>query len=160
MLTPTAGRIQVDGIALDNANRTAWQARIAYVPQTIFLLDATIAQNIALGRPAAAIDRERLLEAARLAQLDEFVGNLTCFTLAESLGGVESLVAHPASMTHASMDETARRIAGIDDCLVRLSIGIEDADDLVVDVSDALDAVLEAAPPASNDIGAVIEATV
>ena len=95
-----------------------------------------------------------------LAGVETFVNNLTCFTLAESLGGVESLVAHPATMTHASMDETARRIAGIDDCLVRLSIGIEDADDLVIDVTEALDAVLEAAPPTSDEIGASIGATV
>lgn len=81
-----------------------------------------------------------------VAGVETFVNTLTCFTLAESLGGVESLVAHPATMTHASMDESARRAAGIDDCLIRLSIGIESKDDLVVDVVDALDAVA-----ASND---------
>jgi cystathionine gamma-synthase len=53
-----------------------------------------------------------------------FLGALDYFSLAESLGGVESLVAHPASMTHAAMDETARRVAGITDTPVRLSIGI------------------------------------
>jgi ATP-binding cassette, subfamily B, bacterial PglK len=76
LLVPAAGQVEVDGVALDDTNRTAWQSRIAYVPQTIFLLDATIAQNIALGSPVAAIDRERLLQAARLAQLDEFVSKL------------------------------------------------------------------------------------
>jgi ATP-binding cassette, subfamily B, bacterial PglK len=76
LFVPTAGQVEVDGVALDDTNRIAWQSRIAYVPQTIFLLDATIAQNIALGSSEAAIDRERLLEAARLAQLDEFVGKL------------------------------------------------------------------------------------
>ena len=95
-----------------------------------------------------------------LAGVETFVDNLTCFTLAESLGGVESLVAHPATMTHASMDETARRIAGIDDCLVRLSIGIEDADDLVADVAGALDAVLETVQATSDESATVIEATV
>ena len=70
-----------------------------------------------------------------------FVDSLRLFSLAESLGGVESLVAHPATMTHASMDEAARRAAGIDDCLVRLSIGIEDEADLVDDVCAALDEV-------------------
>ena len=70
--------------------------------------------------------------------VERFVGALECFTLAESLGGVESLVAHPASMTHASMDSAARAIAGIDDALVRLSVGIEDADDLVADLEAAL----------------------
>jgi cystathionine gamma-synthase len=72
--------------------------------------------------------------------VERFVNALECFTLAESLGGVESLVAHPASMTHASMDEEARRIAGISDSLLRLSVGIEDGDDLVADLLNALDA--------------------
>ena len=67
--------------------------------------------------------------------------NLELFTLAESLGGVESLIAHPATMTHASMDTTARAAAGISDSLVRLSVGIEGADDLVRDLTQALDAV-------------------
>jgi cystathionine gamma-synthase len=73
-----------------------------------------------------------------------FLGALDCFSLAESLGGVESLVAHPASMTHAAMDETARRVAGITDTLVRLSIGIEDAEDLVRDLDTALAASMDA----------------
>ena len=60
------------------------------------------------------------------------------FTLAESLGGVESLVAHPASMTHAAMDPEARRVAGIGDSLLRLSVGIEAAEDLVADVQAGL----------------------
>jgi len=68
------------------------------------------------------------------------VNSLQCFTLAESLGGVESLVAHPATMTHASMDEAARATAGIQDSLLRLSVGIEHADDLVADLAGALDA--------------------
>jgi len=77
--------------------------------------------------------------------VESFVNNLECFTLAESLGGVESLVAHPATMTHASMDEEARRNAGIADSLLRLSVGIEDGDDLVADLTSALDAVIERA---------------
>jgi cystathionine gamma-synthase len=71
---------------------------------------------------------------------------LECFTLAESLGGVESLVAHPATMTHASMAPEARAAAGITDGLLRLSVGIEDADDLVRDVTRALDAAAKASP--------------
>jgi cystathionine gamma-synthase len=67
-----------------------------------------------------------------------FVDGLTCFTLAESLGGVESLVCHPATMTHASMDAPARHRAGIGDGLVRVSVGIEAADDLVADFEVAL----------------------
>jgi ABC-type multidrug transport system fused ATPase/permease subunit len=76
LLVPGSGRIEVDGIAVDDANRTDWQSRIAYVPQDIYLLDTTIAQNIALGVPAGEIDKARLLEAARLAQLDKFVDTL------------------------------------------------------------------------------------
>jgi cystathionine gamma-synthase len=69
-----------------------------------------------------------------------FLHNVSLFSLAESLGGVESLVAHPASMTHAAMDEAARARAGITDTLVRLSIGIESGDDLVGDLKNGLDA--------------------
>ncbi|MGH8077797.1 MAG: cystathionine gamma-synthase, partial [Lysobacter sp.] len=60
-----------------------------------------------------------------------FLDGLQCFTLAESLGGVESLIAHPATMTHAAMSAEARAAAGISDGLLRLSVGIEHEDDLV-----------------------------
>ena len=70
------------------------------------------------------------------------VSNLTCLSLAESLGGVESLISHPATMSHASMTAEARATAGISDQLLRLSIGIEHADDLVADLRGALDRVL------------------
>jgi HlyD family secretion protein len=76
LLVPSEGRVEVDGSTLDESNRAAWQSRIAYVPQNIFLLDSSIAQNIALGIPAADINRHRLLEAVRLAQLDEFIKTL------------------------------------------------------------------------------------
>ena len=68
-----------------------------------------------------------------------FVDGLQYFTLAESLGGVESLVAHPATMTHAAMSAEARAVAGISDGLLRLSVGIEHADDLLADIGAALD---------------------
>ncbi|WJI14826.1 O-succinylhomoserine (thiol)-lyase [Pseudoxanthomonas winnipegensis] len=67
-----------------------------------------------------------------------FVDGLRYFTLAESLGGVESLVAHPATMTHAAMTAEARAKAGISDGLLRLSVGIELADDLVADLRAGL----------------------
>lgn len=67
------------------------------------------------------------------------VRGLRCFSLAESLGGVESLIAHPATMTHASMTPEAREVAGISDRLFRLSVGIEDARDLVADLVAGLD---------------------
>jgi cystathionine gamma-lyase len=61
------------------------------------------------------------------------------FTLAESLGGVESLIEHPAIMTHASIPPAQREALGISDALVRLSVGIEDADDLIADLEQAMD---------------------
>ena len=63
---------------------------------------------------------------------------LEVMVLAESLGGVETLISHPASMTHASIPENVRRERGIGDGLVRISVGIEDADDLVADLEQAL----------------------
>jgi cystathionine gamma-synthase len=68
-----------------------------------------------------------------------FVADLRCFSLAESLGGVESLVAHPATMTHAAMDPEARRKAGLTDGLIRLSVGIEAVEDLQADLEAALE---------------------
>jgi ATP-binding cassette, subfamily B, bacterial PglK len=76
LLVPDTGRVMVDDVALDDSNRAAWQSRIAYVPQNVFLLDTTIAENIALGVPADVINKQRLYHAARLAQLDEFVDAL------------------------------------------------------------------------------------
>ena len=73
-----------------------------------------------------------------VAEIEAFVDGLQYFSLAESLGGVESLIAHPASMTHASMAPEARRTAGIADGLLRLSVGIEDGDDLLRDLDAAL----------------------
>ncbi|MBT5457084.1 MAG: cystathionine gamma-synthase, partial [Rhodospirillaceae bacterium] len=70
-----------------------------------------------------------------------FLESLQLFSLAESLGGVESLVEHPAIMTHASVDADARQELGISDSLVRLSVGIEDADDLLGDLDQALGAI-------------------
>jgi cystathionine gamma-lyase len=67
-----------------------------------------------------------------------FLERLRIFTIAESLGGVESLVDHPALMTHASIPAENRKALGIDDSLVRLSVGIEDVEDLIADLDDAL----------------------
>lgn len=83
-----------------------------------------------------------------------FVDALECFTLAESLGGVESLVAHPATMTHLSMSPEARAAAGITDGLLRLSIGIEGLDDLQADLAAGLAA---AEPLAGQRSGAPAE---
>jgi cystathionine gamma-lyase len=83
------------------------------------------------GMVAAVLDRDlegtrRMLERTRL------------FTLAESLGGVESLIEHPAIMTHASIPAETRARIGISDGLIRLSVGVEDADDLIADLDQAL----------------------
>ena len=75
-----------------------------------------------------------------------FCAELTCFSLAESLGGVESLVAHPASMTHAAMDPSARLKAGLVDGLIRLSIGIEAFEDLRADLAAGLERAALARP--------------
>jgi cystathionine beta-lyase len=71
-------------------------------------------------------------------QAIKIVENLKVFTLAESLGGVESLAGHPASMTHASIPKATREKTGVVDALIRLSIGIEDVDDLIEDLAQAL----------------------
>jgi cystathionine beta-lyase/cystathionine gamma-synthase len=63
-------------------------------------------------------------------------------TLAESLGGVETLISHPATMTHASVDEAKRERLGITDGLVRISVGIEDTDDIIADLDQALDKII------------------
>lgn len=82
-------------------------------------------------------------------QLRAFLDGLRCFTLAESLGGVESLVAHPATMTHAAMDSEARCVAGITDSLLRLSVGIEARQDLLADLTAALRRAAQVGRPVS-----------
>jgi cystathionine gamma-lyase len=77
---------------------------------------------------------------ADLARAQRFVSSTHLFTLAESLGGVESLIELPAAMTHASVPPEQRKALGIDDGLVRLSVGIENADDLLADLEQALSA--------------------
>jgi cystathionine gamma-synthase len=88
------------------------------------------------------------VEFAEEVNVIEFLRRLTLFTVAESLGGFESLVCVPAAMTHASMTPEARANAGISDRLVRFSIGIEHQQDILRDIFSALDAV--AAAPEAN----------
>ena len=76
----------------------------------------------------------------------KFFEKLRLITLAESLGGVESLVCHPASMTHAAISPEIRREVGILDELIRLSVGIESADDLIQDIEQAVKASEKEAP--------------
>lgn len=78
-----------------------------------------------------------------------FLKRLNEFSLAESLGGVESLICHPATMTHAGMDATARAEAGVGDTLIRISVGIEDVNDLLAD----LDRVFNLVRPGQANLG-------
>src|SRR3989338_159756 len=71
----------------------------------------------------------------------KFLESVEVFALAESLGGVESLIEHPAIMTHASVPEDQRKKLGIDDSLIRLSVGVEDCDDLIADLKQAFEKV-------------------
>ncbi len=78
------------------------------------------------------------LKGNRLEDALEVVKKVEIFALAESLGGVESLIGHPATMTHASIPKEVREKTGVVDSLIRLSVGIEDADDLIADLTQAL----------------------
>ena len=111
---PAVARVYWPGLAKHRGHALATRQQAGY--------GAMIAFELAGGQAAIAA----------------FLDGLRCFSLAESLGGVESLVAHPATMTHASMAPEARRAAGIGDGLLRLSVGIEDARDLCTDLAAAL----------------------
>ena len=78
------------------------------------------------------------LKGNQLKDAINLVSNTHYFTLAESLGGVESLCGHPASMTHAAIPKKEREKTGVVDSLIRLSVGVEDVDDLIVDLDQAL----------------------
>jgi cystathionine beta-lyase/cystathionine gamma-synthase len=77
------------------------------------------------------------LDLGEPARARRFVESTRIFALAESLGGVESLIGHPASMTHASVPPAMRQAMGLTDSLVRLSCGVEDAEDLIEDLDRA-----------------------
>lgn len=79
------------------------------------------------------------LKGNKLTDAFQVVSSMSVFTLAESLGGVESLSGHPASMTHAAIPKEEREKTGVVDSLIRLSVGVEDIDDLKADLSNALD---------------------
>ena len=79
-----------------------------------------------------------ILKDDSIEKASQTVGQLQLFTLAESLGGVESLIGHPATMTHASIPKEIREKTGVTDGLIRLSVGIEDAHDLIADLDQAL----------------------
>ena len=70
-----------------------------------------------------------------------FLGSLRIFALAESLGGAESLIEHPATMTHAYLSKDEKEKIGIKDTLIRISVGLEDIDDLIEDLDRAFDSI-------------------
>jgi cystathionine gamma-synthase len=90
--------------------------------------------------------------AADAALLPVFFSALHLLTLAQSLGGIESLICHPGTMTHASMDAKAQQTAGIGPTLIRLSVGIENSDDLLADLQQAFNAVAEASRQADKTV--------
>ena len=78
------------------------------------------------------------LKGNKMEDAHRILGRVKLFSLAESLGGVESLIGHPATMTHASIPKEGREKSGVVDSLIRLSVGIEDADDLIADLAQAI----------------------
>lgn len=76
LYTPKEGEILIDGIRLDHTTRRKWQNSVGYVPQSVFLLDSTLLENIALGVPTELIDRKRVMEVVQMASLKEFVEKL------------------------------------------------------------------------------------
>jgi cystathionine gamma-lyase/cystathionine beta-lyase/cystathionine gamma-lyase/homocysteine desulfhydrase len=80
-------------------------------------------------------------ELGSLANAKKFLGRLSLCALAESLGGVETLISHPASMTHGAIPKAERKRIGVTDGLVRISVGLEDVADLIADLEQALGAV-------------------
>ena len=78
------------------------------------------------------------LKGNKLEDAHSLVKKVAVFALAESLGGVESLIGHPATMTHASIPKEEREKTGVVDSLIRLSVGVEDVADLIADLEQAL----------------------
>ena len=73
LLSPDSGQVEIDGTPLTEATRRAWQQRIGYVPQAIYLTDDTVARNIAFGQPAERVDQDAVVRAAKMAALHDFV---------------------------------------------------------------------------------------
>ncbi|MGC3980516.1 MAG: cystathionine gamma-synthase [Steroidobacteraceae bacterium] len=119
-------------------------ARHPAVKQVYFPGLNTHPQHELAQRQQSAFGAMVSFELAGLSQVRAFIDGLQLFSLAESLGGVESLIAHPATMTHSAISAEARAGAGITDGLLRLSVGIEDWDDLARDLHAALERAAQA----------------
>jgi cystathionine gamma-synthase len=130
----------------ENAERVAGMLQRHRAVRQVYFpgLETHAGHAIAMRQQLAAGAMVSFELAGGLGAVRAFLGKVRLFSLAESLGGIESLVAHPASMTHAAMDPEARRRAGIADSLLRLSIGIEEGEDLLQDLAAALDAAGDA----------------
>ena len=109
--------------------------------------DAVVRYPFLESHPQYDIAKKQMLGGSGIVTVDlgmtlentrEFLQGLKLFTMAESLGGVESLSCHPASMTHASMPKDVREGVGITDSLFRLSVGIENEEDLISDIQSSL----------------------
>lgn len=123
----------------DNAVRIAeWLATRDDVDQVYFPGLATHPQHALAKRQMSGFGGMISLELGNAARARRVVESTRIFALAESLGGVESLIGHPASMTHASVPAPMREEMGLTDSLVRLSVGIEDVGDLIEDLNQAL----------------------
>ena len=82
-----------------------------------------------------------VLKTDKDSKINKFFKSLTLFTLAESLGGVESLICHPATMTHAALSKTEKQSLGINNNFIRVSVGIECFEDLIEDLRISLDKI-------------------
>ena len=92
------------------------------------------------------------LKTDNIAAAEKVVTQTKLFKLAESLGGVKSLICHPAQMTHKSIPSITRQAAGISDSLIRLSVGLEDAEDLIADLKFALSQVVNEEQPGQTSV--------
>jgi uncharacterized protein involved in tolerance to divalent cations len=121
-----------------------WQGKICRDGEYLLIVKTLDSEREAV---AAAIhelhsyELPEVLSFAAAAADERFLDRLEVMSLAESLGGVETLISHPATMTHASVPAERRAALGIGDGLVRISVGIEDRDDLLADLRRGLDAV-------------------
>ncbi|HEY2805510.1 MAG TPA: cystathionine gamma-synthase [Gemmatimonadales bacterium] len=122
-----------------NGRRIAeWLASDKRVPQVFFPGLPSHPQHDLACRQMQGFGGMLSIELGSMERANQLVSRTKIFALAESLGGVESLIGHPASMTHAAVPPAMRQAMGLSDGLVRLSVGIEDVDDLVADLDQAL----------------------
>lgn len=123
----------------DTAGRiAAWLAERSDIPATYYPGLPSHPQHDLARRQMTGFGGMVSIELGSVERMRKVVPRFRLFALAESLGGVESLLGHPASMTHASVPPAMRQRMGLTDSLIRLSVGIEDADDLIADLEEAL----------------------